>query len=130
MFATATITPGLDADGMAPDERRQFDAAKAARVLQSIIRRVPLSIRIGDWRICDSVAHLAAGIEVMLSYDTDHAKRAHVMALSEQFGLEYAETPRSDGQNTVAASGFYQGVPLKFWQLVSPCDCGCAVTSC
>lgn len=118
------IPAGLDENGMDPDERRQFNTLQAHRALGLIMQRVPIGFRVFDWLIRDG------GIEIMLSADSDHAKRAMVMALGEQFGFEYVENRHGSSQNMVSASGFYSGVSVKFWQLVSPCSCGCGVASC
>lgn len=117
------IPAGLDADGMSPDERRQYDQLRAHRVLGQILMRIPLSIPVPDLVIRGGALEL-----LVTGAGGDHAKRANVMALGEQFELDYTETPHGDGSlNWVAATGTYSGVRVKFWQLVDPCDCGCGV---
>lgn len=120
MFSTATITPGLDRDGMDADERRQFETLRAHRAMGLLMQRVPLGTKIGDWVIrAGCIEALVGGVK------TDHEKRAAVMRLAEQFGFEYREDRRDDGLLMVTASGTYADAHAKFWQLVKPCGCGC-----
>lgn len=124
------IPAGLDSDGMTRDERRQFETLQAHRALGLIMQRVPMSIPMWSWTVCIGV-HGATdnkiGIEGNLAaMPNGHASRAALMGLAEQFGLEYAEKPHLS-ENIVTASGFYAGVPVRFFDLVKPClcdDCG------
>lgn len=126
MTALDTRTPvRLDADGMSPDERRQFETLRAHRALGLIVRRVPIGIKLGDLTIRDGCLDMLVG-----GVRSDHEKRAVVMMLAEQFGFEYTERDHGQGQNKVAATGVYAETSAMFWQLVKPCDCGCAVASC
>lgn len=119
------IPAGLDADGMTADERRQFEQLRAHRALGLIMQRVQLNIPVFDWLI------RANAIEIMIGgLLSDHEKRARIMLLAEQFGFEYTETKHGASQNMVAASGIYGETPVRFWQLVAPCSCGCGVASC
>lgn len=123
------IPAGLNADGMTPDEARQYQTLRAHRALGLLMQRVPISIPFWRWSISAGI-HTAIdntlGIEATLGdIPNGHASRAAVMGLSEQFGLDYVEKPHLNGKNIVSATGFYAGVPVKFYDLVEPCACGC-----
>jgi hypothetical protein len=123
-----TIPAGLDRDGMSRDERRQFETLRAHRALGLIMQRVPMWLPMWNWSIRIGV-HGAAdntiGIEGHFgSMPNDHASRAALMGLAEQFGLEYAEKPHLS-ENIITATGMYAGVRVRFFDLVQPCLCGC-----
>lgn len=123
---------GLDSDGMTPDERRQHETMQAARVQLLLMQRVPMSLPVWRWSVISGVTKVGdprIGVEGHLGVmPSDHASRAAVMKLAEQFGLDYVEKPHSEGKNSVTATGFYAGVSVRFFDLVEPCPCGCAVT--
>lgn len=123
------IPAGLDADGMSPDERRQYEALRAHRALGLMVQRIPLDIPMWRWSICSGITSStdnALGIDAHLGeLANDHASRAAVMKLAEQFGLEYIEKPHINGRNIVSANGRYAEAPVKLWTLVNPCTCGC-----
>jgi hypothetical protein len=118
------IPAGLDADGMTPDERRQFEMMRAHRAMGLVMARVPISTNLGDCTVRGGCVDILVG-----GLRSDHDKRAKLMLLAEQFGFEYTEQHHVGDQNMVAATGTYAGAPVKFWQLVRPCSCGCAVTA-
>lgn len=124
------IPAGLNADGQTPDEARQYQTMTAARIQLLLMQRVPMSLPVWRWSIVPSVAGVGdprIGVEGHLGImPSDHASRAAVMKLAEQFDLDYVEKPHSDGKNSVTATGFYAGVPVRFFDLVEPCLCGCA----
>lgn len=120
---------GLNMDGQTPDESRQYQTMQAARVQLLLMQRVPMRLPVYDWSIrsgINNVADRTPGVVVHLgALPSDHASRAAIMGLAEQFDLEYAEEPNGNGQNIVTAAGIYAGVPVKFLDLVEPCACGC-----
>lgn len=111
----------------AVEQRQRDDELRTYQVLGSLMRRVPTSIRVSSWTI------LHHGIDMRLGRygDSDHAHRAHMMMLAEQFDLTYTEgeVEHDSAQNMVTATGDFEGVPVKFWRYVAPCTCGnCEVT--
>lgn len=107
---------------IATDEQHRSEALRALHTLGQIMQRVPVGFRLPDIAIRRGV------IDIMITgLGGDHEKRATVMALSEQFGFEYVEEANGgDSRNMVRASGFQGDVPVRFWQLVAPCTCGCS----
>lgn len=110
------------------DEESRLDLLDAYRALNELIGRVPLDIRIADWRIQRD------GIDCMANPPyraTDDEIRAIMRRLATATRLEYAEKRHNDTQNMVMATGEIDGVAVRFWQLVKPCTCPChaAVTS-
>lgn len=124
------IPAGLDADGMTPDERRQYETLRAQRTLGLLMQRVPIQLNMWSWTVrigIHGATDNTIGIEGHLgSMPNDHASRAAIMGLAEQFGLAYTEKPHLS-ENIITATGFYAGVPVRFLDLVKPCACGCEV---
>lgn len=112
------IPAGLDANGMSPDERRQYETLRAHRALGLLMQRIPVSASIGDWTIRGGRIEILTG-----GCRTGHAARAKVLLLAEQFGLTYAEKPHINGRNHISASGVYAEASVEFWDLVEPCAC-------
>lgn len=115
---------------LSAEQQQRLALLDAYRALNEMIGRVPLDIRIDQWRLQHT------GIEALVSPPwnaTDDETRDIVRRLAEAARLEYAEKRHSDAQNMVTASGTIYGIPVKFWQLVKPCPCPCpchsAVTS-
>ncbi len=131
-MSTPTIPVGLDENGMDPDERRQYDALRAHRALGLLMQRVPLDIPMWRWSVCSGIVDSTdntLGIDAHLGeLANDHASRAAIMKLAEQFGIDFTEKPHINGKNIVSAHGRYAGVPVRFWTLVAPCMCGCGVS--
>lgn len=124
----STIPAGLDADGMSPEERRQYEMLRAHRVMGLLMQRVPLDIPMTRWSVGDSLLGFRVALVVEGSVGimpTDHASRAAVMKLAEQLNLTYSEEPHGDSRNIVSATGRYNGVHVKLFDLVKPCTCGC-----
>jgi len=108
-----------DLDRATADRQRRDAELRAHDVLGQIMQRVPANIRIGSW----AVNYTA--VDIMLSaVASDHDARAKVMQLAEQFDFGYSEAEHNNGRNIVAATGAYKRVPVKFWHLVKPCNCG------
>jgi hypothetical protein len=110
------------------DEEKRLSLLDAHAALGALIGRVPMDIRIASWRIENGHidALVSPGWEA-----TDDDTRAILRRLAKDADLTFAETPRNDGQNLVAATGIATApasgaeFPVKFWQLVKPCQCGC-----
>lgn len=106
----------------AVEQRQRDEELRICQVLGSLMQRVPVMTRIGSWTI------LHHGIDVRLGGygSSDHQHRAHMMMLAEQFDLTYVEgeVEHDPARNMVAATGNYEGVPVKFWRYVAPCTCG------
>lgn len=104
------------------EQRQRDEELRVNQVLGSLMRRVPVEIRIGSWTI------LHHGIDVRLGGygESDHEHRAHMMMLAEQFDLKYTEgeVEHDPAQNMVTATGDFEGAPVKFWRYVAPCKCG------
>lgn len=123
------IPAGLNADGQTPDEARQYQTMTAARVQMLLMQRVPMRTEVYTWTIRQGI-HASddntIGVDVQLKYTRDgHAARATVMGLAEQFSLDYTDNPHLCGDNIITATGMYAGVPVRFFDLVEPCKCGC-----
>lgn len=125
------IPAGLDKNGMTPDEARQYQMLRAHRALGLLMQRVPINIPLWRWSVVSgvhSVTDRTIGIEANLgTMPNDHASRAAIMKLAEQFGFAYDEKPHLDDKNIVTATGTYADVHVRFFKLVKPCACGCEV---
>lgn len=110
------------------DEEKRLSLLDAHAALGALIGRVPMDINIASWRIEYDTLNMLVSPPWNA---TDDDTRALLRRLAKAAGLEYAETPRDDGQNLVAATGTVIApasgteFPVKFWQLVKPCTCGC-----
>lgn len=113
---------------LTPAEQKRLTVLDAHAALGALIGRVPMDINIASWRI----EYGALNMLVSPPWNaTDDDKRALLRRLAKAADLEFAETPRDDGQNMIAANGTAAApasgteFPVKFWQLVKPCQCGC-----
>jgi len=113
---------------LTPDEDKRLTLLDAHAALGALIGRVPMDISIASWRI------EYGAIDALVNPPwnaTDDDKRAILRRLAKAVGLEFVETPRSDGQNMVTATGTVAAptsgaeFPVRFWQLVKPCQCDC-----
>jgi len=113
---------------LTPDEDKRLTLLDAHAALGALIGRVPMDIPIADWRIQYD------GLDCMVNPPwnaTDDDTRALVRRLAKAVGLEFVEKRHNDTQNMVAATGTVAAptsgaeFPVRFWQLVKPCQCGC-----
>jgi hypothetical protein len=113
---------------LTPDETKRLALLDAHAALGLLIGRVPMDLPVADWRIQDT------GLDCMVSHPykaTDDDVRTLVRRLAKATGLEYSERRHNDSQNMVMATGTVAApasgaeVPVRFWQLVKPCQCGC-----
>ena len=118
-------TPRTD---LTPDEQKRLALLDAHAALGVLIGRVPMDLPIADWRIQDR------GLDCMANPPykaTDDDIRALMRRLAKATGMEFAERRHNDNQNMVMATGTVAApasgaeVPVRFWQLVAPCQCGC-----
>lgn len=109
-------------------ELRHQQTVRAHRVLGQLIERVPLDFPMWRWSVSTgitSAVDLTIGVEVNLNVmPNGHASRAAMMGLAEQFGLDYTEKSFTSDKNAITALGHIDEVPVKFFDLVAPCDCG------
>jgi hypothetical protein len=105
---------------MSANERQRRAAIRAHGTLGRLLRRIPWDIPL--WGLSVQGDLIDIRLNAMAN---DHATRAAVMQLAEQFGLTYYEIPLPghDGRNKVACTGRYDDVPVKVWSLVAPCAC-------
>lgn len=108
-------------------ELHRAQSREAHRVLGELMERIPHSTRMWRWSIrVDATPNIEATLGVGIF---GHDARAKLMAIAEQFSLDYSETPSLNGKNMVAAAGTYSGVPVKIFELVQPCSCeNCELT--
>lgn len=118
---------------LTPNEGKRLSLLDAHAALGALIGRVPMDIDIASWRI-----EYGSSLDALVNtpWDaTDDDKRAVLRRLAKAAGLKFGETPRDDGQNMIAATGTVAApasgaeFPVRFWQLVRPCTCGCHHTA-
>lgn len=120
MFASATIPAGLGADGMTPDEQRQFESLRMQMLLGRLIHMIPVDVPVFEYII------RGGEIQAMPKKPgTDDEQRFVMRRLAKVLGFEYTDRPHNGSKDRIAAVGEIDGVRVELWNLVSPCHCSC-----
>lgn len=117
-----TVTPAApDADGMTPDEKRQFETMRAHRMLGLLIQRIPADVHMYELTMRHD------GISAMPHKSgTDDEQRILIRRLAALLdGFEYTDRPHDSSRDRVAAVGEIGGVRVELWSLVDQCQCHC-----